>query len=481
MAVLAAEVGNRKSFEGVHNADLHAVYRMMGSVSQTELVFLRCCMDGTLFTNNARAHWQEGVSDRCPWCGAVDGNYHRAWECPGFADCRASVPDWILRYVPSLPSSFSAHAWPPLPSAWLSYGRTLASLSDGLVKAVGGVIDGAGSCDLFTDDGACLLPHEPPLRLAAWAVAIGRLDWNTLDHHVLAAGPLPGLHQTAFRAELYYVAVALECASTQACEMRIWSDCQAVVDGVRRVQAGLYHFQANGSHADLWLRVSKALKRVTSKVMILKVAAHQTIVADLPPLETWAFWQNELVDAAARKANMQRSDQFWDGWKQLALQLAETRQIYQAVVQVHIRVGKKAVSTSNPPDAGAGGLISAGARRVARRFPNTVQLPLELTVVPKLTHRYRHFPIWRLCMHGGCAGAIHLCVGLRSVEWVPFLYLALDYMLHEPRIRPLAHRRQWADGVDRPLAFPAHYGGALQVLSMYLESLLEVKPGFYLQ
>ena len=97
-----------------------AVYRMMGSVSQTELVFLRCCMDGTLFTNNARAHWQEGVSDRCPWCGAVDGNYHRAWECPGFADCRASVPDWILRYVPSLPSSFSAHAWPPLPSAWLS-------------------------------------------------------------------------------------------------------------------------------------------------------------------------------------------------------------------------------------------------------------------------------------------------------------------------------------------------------------------------
>ena len=79
-------------------------------------------MDGTLFTNNARAHWQEGVSDRCPWCGAVDGNYHRAWECPGFADCRASVPDWILlRYVPSLPSSFRAHAW--LPSAWLSHGR----------------------------------------------------------------------------------------------------------------------------------------------------------------------------------------------------------------------------------------------------------------------------------------------------------------------------------------------------------------------
>jgi len=95
----------------------------------------------------------------------------------------------------------------------------------GLVKTVGGVIDGAGSCDLFTD-GACLLPHEPPLRLAAWAVTIGRLDWNTLDHHVLAAGPLPGLHQTAFRAELYAAAVALEWASTQACEMRIWSDCQ---------------------------------------------------------------------------------------------------------------------------------------------------------------------------------------------------------------------------------------------------------------
>ena len=53
------------------------------------------------------------------------------------------------------------------------------------------------------------------LRLGDW---IGTL-WIII---VLAAGPLPGLHQTAFRAELYYVAVALEWASTQACEMRIW-------------------------------------------------------------------------------------------------------------------------------------------------------------------------------------------------------------------------------------------------------------------
>ena len=230
------------------------------------------------------------------------------------------------------------------------------------------------------------------------------------------------------------------------------SDCQAVVDGVRRVQAGLYHFQANGSHADLWLRVSKALKRVTSKVTILKVAAHQTIVADLPPLETWAFWQNKLVDAAARKANMQRSDQFWDGWKQLALQLAETRQIYQAVVQVHIRVGKKAASTSNPPDTVAGGLISEGTRRVARRFPNTVQLPLELTVVPTLTHRYRRSNLEAVHAWWLRWGDSSLRRS-ESVEWVPFLYLALDYMLNEPRIRPLAHRRQWADGVDRPWPF----------------------------
>ena len=54
-------------------------------------------------------------------------------------------------------------------------------------------------------------------------------------------------------------------------------------------------------------------------------------------------------------------------------------------------------------------------------------------------------------MHGGCAGAIHLCVGLNQLSGCH--YLALDYMLHEPRIRPLAHRRQWADGVDRPWPF----------------------------
>ena len=149
---------------------------------------------------------------------------------------------------------------------------------------------------------------------------------------------------------------------------------------------------------------------------------------------------------------MQRSDQFWDGWKQLALQLAETRQIYHAVVQVHIRVGKKAASTSNPPDAGAGGLISEGTRRVARRFPNTVQLPLELTVVPTLTHRYRRSNLEAVHAWWLRWGDSSLRRS-ESVEWVPFLYLALDYMLNEPRIRPLAHRRQWADGVDRPWPF----------------------------
>ena len=68
----------------------------------------------------------------------------------------------------------------------------------------------------------------------------------------------------------------------------------------------------------------------------MKVAAHQAIIADLTPVET------------------------------LGLQLAETRQIYQAVVDVHIRVGKKAASTSNQPEAGVGSLLREGARGLAR-------------------------------------------------------------------------------------------------------------------
>ena len=51
------------------------MYCMMGRLSETELVFLRCCMDRTLFTKNARAHWQEGISDRVLgvvlWAGTI--------------------------------------------------------------------------------------------------------------------------------------------------------------------------------------------------------------------------------------------------------------------------------------------------------------------------------------------------------------------------------------------------------------------------
>ena len=81
-----------------------------------------------------------------------------------------------------------------------------------------------------------------------------------------------------------------------------------------------------------------------------------------------------------------------------------------------------------------------------------MQLPPELTVVPNLTHRYRHSNLEAVHAWWLRWGDSFLR-RFESVERVPFLYLAVDYLLYEPRIRPLAHRRQWADGVDRPWPF----------------------------
>jgi hypothetical protein len=152
-------------------------------------------------------------------------------------------------------------------------------------------------------------------------------------------------------------------------------------------------------------------------------------------------------------------------------------------VQVHIRVGKKAASTSNPPDAGAGGLISEGTRRVARRFPNTVQLPLELTVVPRLTQRYRRSNLEAVHAWWLRWGDSSLRRS-ESVEWVPFLYLALDLMI-SCMSQESDHWRTGGNGqmewIGPGLSSPLWWNSPGPFNVSWIESLLEAKPGFYLQ
>ena len=86
-------------------------------------------------------------------------------------------------------------------------------------------------------DGSCLLPQHRPLRIAAWAVALAASSAQSTPQ-VLQAGPLPGILQTSFRAEIYALLVAVMCVEASVGCFCIWSDCAGVVSRVLRFLQG---------------------------------------------------------------------------------------------------------------------------------------------------------------------------------------------------------------------------------------------------
>ncbi len=125
---------------------------------------------------------------------------------------RASLSPGVLELVPILPAILTVRGWMLQSSVFDVWCRYLLSIPPpphfvlGLPMVVSGVVD------LFTD-GSCLWPVESDFRLAAWSVCLVEQvsdDASAWGSHVVAAGPLRGIIQTASRAELQAVVTALD-------------------------------------------------------------------------------------------------------------------------------------------------------------------------------------------------------------------------------------------------------------------------------
>ena len=116
--VMAVAVSHRPTFDGLQHVDLSELAPALASFGPSDLVYLRCHLDGTLFTENGRAQFRSDVSGKCPWCPAKDGFHHRAWQCPFFAPCRSHLTASQLALVPTLPACLVDHGWPVVLPEW---------------------------------------------------------------------------------------------------------------------------------------------------------------------------------------------------------------------------------------------------------------------------------------------------------------------------------------------------------------------------
>ena len=209
ISVVAARVSHRTSFSAFDQVDVRHTRQEYLSASGFDQGVLRKYLNGASFTNAHAYRWSETGQDKCVLCGGADSNWHRLWECEAAEHLRNLLPANFMDLVRVAPPVVSVHGW-TLQSAysvqWLQY-------LDGLPRAplLPDTPPPGKILDLFTD-GSCLFPTDPDCRLAAFSVvhaAPFALDYTKHCFRPIVAQPLSGVLQSAFRAELQAVVVAL--------------------------------------------------------------------------------------------------------------------------------------------------------------------------------------------------------------------------------------------------------------------------------
>ena len=365
--VVASQVQHRGDFSHFNSVNVPATRKSLMEFDVYDQGVLHNNLIGATVTNAHACHWSTTGSSECPACGQADSLFHRYWVCAASADLRRHIPWHILQLVPTLPRVLTCHSWTlrsPFVHEWNQYLDTLPQV----VPKCPCPAD-SDWIDLFTD-GSCMFPKVSEYRFSAWAVCYApppHLEFESTDVKVLSAAPLGGLIQTAFRSELFALMVALTWAVDWCKSVRIWTDCQGVLDKFSLILDGGHRIQNCGSNNDLWEECERLYQELgRGRVQTAKVEAHQTWSSETTEVIRWTWISNACVDAAAKAANNQRTPEEWDLWFRHAQatfsqqQTAEVLRGHQVAVSKRwtAEYGKQSVSLPTAPHA----------PRVARHF-----------------------------------------------------------------------------------------------------------------
>lgn len=449
--VVAQMVSHRQSFAEFVSVDVPATRRLLESLPAVDQGTLRRCLNGSQFTNCTACHWSDDGSALCVECGAVDTAFHRYWTCPSTDDLRANLDASLLALVPSLPLVLTQHGWTlqsPFVHAWLQY---LSAIPIHFPVPVN-VVPRHCSVDLFTD-GSCLWPTEPAYRLAAWAVVVAcPFDSSRplQPANVVATDVLPGIIQSAFRAELWALCAALHYSQNVVGQIRIWCDCQAVVSKFHAFVLGRVPVRPNTAHQDLWEQVVQLVDTIgRDRVFVGKVRAHQDCGQIADHLEAWYALNNACADRAAVTSNSNRASSVWQLWEQHSAMVARHSTLGAAIAKHMVAVNRRWFgrhSDARIPEAKPARIgkvvpvhwdACGPAEMVGKRFAKEFGVAL--------------------------AGVVHewwsgLMTWQQSdVAWVSYLQLFIDFQLVMKHRGVLKLHGKWIDIESSPASFCEHW------------------------
>ena len=305
---IAATLRHRNGFEGLQQVDATLTRLLLKQHSPDAQAVLRIALTGRFFTEKELHHIGQSDQPHCPFCGAMDGISHRIDHCPKFQDDRVEHLARLQGNFASLPPVQREHAWALRPQGLCDLHQALLAIGWDSPNEMPPTQDVGQQHHLFVD-GSCLMPATPQLRLASWSVALA-LPEALFASAVVAAGPLPTLIQTSFRAEIFAALKALQYVEQCAGHFCLWSDCAGVVNRLCQFQNGGAEPESLTSNCDLWRAVWHAMQGVKHRIRICKVPAHMDVHSAEDLVHEWAIVLNGAADNAAKQANLNRTDAF---------------------------------------------------------------------------------------------------------------------------------------------------------------------------
>ena len=446
---VAAVVAHRSTFDGLAECDPALTREFLSVLPVCEQGLMRKSLNGALFTNDSVCHFSTSGSTCCQFCGAIDSRWHRFWECEVFAESRVVDIPGFWTDISIFPKSLMCHGWALRPSTWTFWQQALLQIQLPHVSSTSKPL-GDTWVDLFTD-GSCLWPKDKLMRLASWSVVEASPSGQTHESQVVWAGQVSGLLQSAYRAELQAVCCAVRYALFWKRKVRIWSDCQSVVQRFSQLVHHNRQLKPNGPHTDLWSEILDVVHRLgADSVLITKVAAHQDVSAVPSAFENWAFQHNIVADRAARLANLQRESAFWDLHKQHSLEATWAREVSHAVFKVILQISRAVVSreevlvvdeTVSPQPLERVDPVMVAVAPLWDGFVPSTPLPLETT------RRYGHRFVATLV--AWIKEALRNFTPGCQTSWISVFQLYLDFQ-HQTGELGLVHDKSWKD----PEIFP---------------------------
>ncbi|CAE7325636.1 unnamed protein product [Symbiodinium sp. CCMP2456] len=313
--------------DGLDPSLLHADAKGLSALDTARQAALR---SGAFIFDNVQARFDVTKSGLCELCGVEDDAEHRVCQCPKFQVVRAPHA-WVCSRWHSLPTCMTHHLLPPDNPHLPGFRKLLQGLGDfsGSFACSG---FGTGWQHLFTD-GSCNASWSPDFSLAAWGVV------HSQHGAALACGPVPGIWQTAPRAELWAVIAAAKWAVFHALPCFVWSDCLNVVEGISIIQAGSDLEQA--ADKDLWDILKGLLDQLDSgSFRVCHTPSHLDSSLTESPWEDWLARYNGHADTLAAAANANRPQVLVDTY-QAALQYHENNlQVLRALRSIYCGIAE---------------------------------------------------------------------------------------------------------------------------------------------